>query len=555
MRIITSPQIYIYIELSPNIYYYQSITLYIMSTPTESTPTYLDQLPNEILNIISDYVVCNVVYEPNRYQQNPAASIRSLDNSENTWLNPAACIQGLYNAWPHSRYQALTKPYLHHGISFNGSASNLKHIIDGFLLEPETRLWARFLVFGYEKSLLYQSPFTSINEEFKWMTEACTNLGLKVEDMELPVMEVPFIIQELPDVNAELILWPYKRLEFLAQVLHRVTKFCYSTDGDWISPFPALYEKDLRTMLLPAVAPEWQSEDNNMMTEPASSTIITPVPSALRSVNQFYMGYSYWPSICQDPYQALLPAFFLPNIRVIQCSRIIPEFRNEDLTPLGPDAPHPYTSPITTLQFTSCDMRTTTFEKFLRLPKALLECSFRDSTHGRDCCKMSDMVQLLSNYHSKSLEILTLDGSEDTQKFGTVWIDGGDDISPERIGSLKHFENLRVIEVPLWSLVDCSGREKCNLPEILPASLEIIKLSFVMTVDYKCPQLCMETIKGHLKCMIEKKREMYPRLAMVEVYIRYITRREAQDLYCLYEYLEDSLAGLALQENVRLIIH
>ena len=515
----------------------------MMSTPTENTPTYLDQLPNEILNIISDYVVCEANW-----------------NTPNSWLNPAACIQSLHNAWPHSRYESLTKPYMHHGISFNGSALNLKQIIDGFLLEPDTRLLARFLVFGYEKYLLHeQNPFKAITDEFEWMIEACTKLGLKIEDMELPVMELPATIKELPDVKqqnamAELILWPYKRLEFLTQVLYRVTKFCYSTDGHWFSPFPALYEKHLRTRVRPAVAIEWQSEDNNIMTEPASSKIIIPVPSALRSIHQLYMGHGYWHNTCHDPYQTLLPSFFLPNIRIIQCRNLFPEWGSEDLTPLGPDAPHPYTSPITALHFTLCDMRAETFEKFLRLPKTLVECSFKDSTHGLDCCAMSDMVQLLSDYHSKSLEILTLDGPEERQKFRTVGIHVGDDIAPERIGSLKHFENLRVIEAPLWSLVDCSDREICNLPEILPESLEIIKLSFDMTLD-KCPQLCLETIKGHLEYMIDKKREMYPRLAIVEVYVKYIARKQGLDWDRLYEGFKDSLAGLAMHENVRLIIH
>ena len=393
------------------------------------------------------------------------------------------------------------------------------------------------------------------------MAEACTKLGLKVEDIELPVMELPVIINELPHDEsqnataiAEVILWPYKRLEFLAQVLDRVTKFCYSTDAFWISPNPALYEKYLRTRVLPTVALEWQSEDNNMMTEPASNTIITPVPSALRSVNQFYMGHGYWRNRCQDPYQTLLPAFFLPNIRVIECRNMFPASLNEDLTPLGTDAPYPYTSPITTLRFSWCDMRVETFEKFLRLPKSLVECSFIHSTHGMDCCTMSDMVQLLSNYHSKSLEILTLDGTEESQTIGEFWAEPGDDMTPERIGSLKHFENLRVIDAPLWSLVDCSDREICNLSDVLPESLEVIKLSFVRTHD-KYPQLCLETIKGHLECMIEKKREMYPRLVIVEVHIRYTARNPEPDWDCLDESFQASLAGLAMQENVRLIIH
>ena len=510
-----------------------------MSIPSKSTPTYLDQLPHEIINIISDYVTCE------GHWRTPC-----------NWVNPAACIQSLHNAWPHSRYEALTKPYMHHGITFNGSAFNLKQIIDGFLLEPQTRLWVRFLVFGCGDLLFdQQKPFESIKDECEWLTEACTKLGLKVEDMELPVMELLHVESQNP--IAERILWPYKRLEFLAQVLHRVTKFCYSTDALWIAPNPVLYERYRRTWVLPTVALQWQSEDNDMMTEPGSSTSITPVPSVLRSVNQFYLGHGYWQNECQDPYQTLLPAFFFPNIRVIQCSNMVPASLNEDLTPLAHDAPHPYSSTITTLHFTFCDMRTRTYEKFLRLPKALVECSFIHSTHGigMERCTMSDFVHLLSNYHSKSLEILTLDGTEESQTIGTFWAGPRHDRTPERIGSLKHFENLRVIEAPIWSLVNCSDREVCNFPEVLPESLEVIKLSLVMTHD-KSPQLCLEAIKGHLECMIEKKREKYPRLAIVEVYIRYIAIPPGADWDCLYEGFKDSLAGLAMQEdNVRLIIH
>ena len=101
-----------------------------MSTLTESTPTYLDQLPDKILSIICDYVL-------------------SEANTPLAWLTPAACMsmRWLHNAWPHSRYEAFTKPYMHHYICFNGSALNLKQIIDGFLLHPKTRLCAQVLVF------------------------------------------------------------------------------------------------------------------------------------------------------------------------------------------------------------------------------------------------------------------------------------------------------------------------------------------------------------------------------------------------------------------------
>ena len=488
-----------------------------MSTPTESTPTYLDQLPDAIINIISDYVVCEANW-----------------NTGYSWLNSAACIGSLHKSWPHSRYEALTEPYMQHGISLNGSAFNLKQIMDALLLgELETTLSTQFLVFAYVKFMLHeQKPFESFEEEDDWLTAACTNLGLDVEDMELDV------------------IWPYKRFELLVQLLDKVTKFCYSTDAHRDSPFATIDKKDV------ALESQWQH--NNMISEPAFSTSITPVPSALRSVDQFYMGHGYWHNvICENPYQTLLPVFFLPNIRVIQCSNI---FRSsvvdEDVTSLALYTPPAYTSPVTTLRFTLCDVQLETFEKFLGFPKALVEFSFRNCTHGGYGCTMGDMVQLLSNYHSKSLEILTLDGTEKSQKIGTVWSDKGDDISPRRIGSLNDFKTLRVIEAPIWSLVDCSDPQTLisNLPEVLPQSLEKIKFFVDITLD-KCPQQYLEIINWHLECMIEKKRKKYPRLAIVEVYTRYIARNEGPDWDCLYEDFKDSLAGLAMKENVRLNIH
>ena len=489
-----------------------------MSRPTQSTPTYLDQLPDAIINIISDYVVCEDNW-----------------NTGYSWLNPAACIGSLHKAWPHSRYEGLTKPYMQHGISFNGSAFNLKQIMDLLLLgEPEETLAAQFLVFAHVKFLIHEqnkNPFQSIEEEIEWLTETCTKLGLKVEDMDLDV------------------IWPYKRFELLVQVLDRVTKFCYCTDAHRDSPFATFDKRDV------ALQSQWQ--DNNMMTKPAFSTIITPVPSALRSMDQFYIGHGYWHNInCENPYQTLLPVFFLPNIRVIQCSNMFSSSVNldEELTSLDPYTPHPYTSPVTTLHFTLCDMQLETFEKFLGLPKSLVEFSFRNCTHDGYSCTMGDMVQLLSNYHSESLEILTLDGTEDSQKIKTIWADKGDHISPHRIGSLKDFKTLRVIEAPIWSLVDCDRETLTfNLPEVLPQSLEKIKFFVDMTVD-KRPQQYLETIKGHLECMIENKRKKYPRLAIVEVCTRHIARNEEPDWDCLFEDFEDSLAGLAMKENVRLNI-
>ena len=511
-----------------------------MSTPTESTPTYLDQLPNEILTIISDYVVSQA------YTPNP-------------WLTYADCMGSLHNAWPESRYETFTKPYMHHCICFNGSAFNLKQIMDGFLLHPETRLWAQVLLFRYERSLLHtHNPFRSIKQEFVWMAEACMKLGLKVEDIELPVISRDGIAEEVrPELESDS-TWPYKRLEFLAQVLHRVTKFCYYTDADWIWPFPTLYKKDLQNRALPADALESQSEDNNIMTEPASRTIITPVPSPLRRVDQYYMGEGYWHYKCQNPYQVLLPAFFLPNIRVIQCSNMLCLSGDEYLTHLGPDAPHPHTSPITTLHVTSSDIHLETFENFLRLPKALVECTYMNSgDRGMDACTMRDMGHLLSKHHSKSLEILTLDGTEPSEVFVGSSSPDGHYIAPERIGSLRHFVKLRVIKAPYWSLVSCIDwivdlpeAESPSLLKVLPQSLEIIK---VFLDEGQMPWL--RNIKEQLKCMIQKKSEMYPRLTKVEVDIRYIARKEGPDWDCLYKSFIDYLAGLAMKENVRLIIH
>ena len=65
----------------------------------------------------------------------------------------------------------------------------------------------------------------------------------------------------------------------------------------------------------------------------------------------------------------------------------------------------------------------------------------------------------------------------------------------------------------------------------------------------------MRNLKRHLKCLIQKKREMYPRLVRVEVDIRWMARKEGPDWDCLYEGFMDCLVGLAIKENVRLIMH
>ena len=171
-----------------------------------------------------------------------------------------------------------------------------------------------------------------------------------------------------------------------------------------------------------------------------------------------------------------MTAFFLPNIRAIQCSKIY--MRDEDLTVLVPDVPPPFTSPITTLHMTSSGMPLKTFTKFLRLPKALVEFSYRGSTHiGMNGYTMNDMGLVLSRYHYKSLEILTLEGTETIEARAQPGLPyEGDYAAPERIGSLTHFEKLRVIEVPLWTLVSYSY-QRYDITGLLPKSLEIIKLS------------------------------------------------------------------------------
>ena len=422
---------------------------------------YLNQLPDEILSIICDYVI-------------------SETNTHLASATPAVSLSmgSLHNVWPHSRYDIFTKPYIHHLICFNGSALNLKQIMDEFLHDPDTRLWARVLLFTYMGSVIDElqpfEPFEPFEEECEWMADACTKLGLKVEGMELPVMSQDGMAEEFrPGLD-----WSrsraYKRLEFFAHILHKVTRFCYYTNADWIWPFPTLHKRHLHTRALPAVALESQSEENNIiMSEPACTTIATPVPSGLRSLDQYYMGHDFWYSECRTPCQSLLPAFFLPNIRGIECSKIY--MLDEDLTALGPDAPHPHTSPVTTLHLILTDMHLETFEKFLRLPKALVEYSYRNTKYPFmhvNGFTMSDMVHVLSKYHSKSLETLTLDASETRE---------GNYIAPTRISSLRQFVKLRVIEAPYWSLVNSpdgsyrrSQAHSTRGPSTIPRDTEVV---------------------------------------------------------------------------------
>ena len=492
---------------------------------SESTPTYLDQFPVEILIIICDYVLSE-----------PITPDAGVDSS----------IYCLHRAWPHSRYENITKPYMHHCICFNGSAFNLTQIMNGFLLHPETRLWARALVFrNIEHIFDAQDPFKSGEEELEWMAEACRRLGLKAEDIELPVTSQDGIAEEFRHGLEPSRPLPYKRLEFLAQVLHKVTKFCFYTYGDWIWPFPTLYKEHLQTL-------ESQSEDNNMMTEPASRTVITPVPSALRSVDHLIIGHCDELVRCRNPYLALLPAFFLPNIRTIQCINILNMEPFEDLTPLGAIAPRPHTSPITGFHITSSEFPLDILEKFLMLPKALLEYGYRSCTYlGMHSHTVSDMGQLLSKYQSESLEILTLDVAHSSYAQAIPRGPANEDyIAPERIGPLRHFAKLRVISAPLWSLVSCSGQEIWNLPDILPKSLEIINLSIDLG-----PQLLEEAVQRHLRFMIGKKRAMYPRLTKVEVHLRHIAPKIGPRWNLLYKSFVNNLAELAMEQNVCLVIH
>ena len=167
-----------------------------------------------------------------------------------------------------------------------------------------------------------------------------------------------------------------------------------------------------------------------------------------------------------------------------------------------------------------------------------------------------EMGQLLSTYQSKSLEILTLDGREASELH-----EGSS--APVPIGSLRDFVKLRVIEAPYWSLVSCVNldpwhilirnvprAERPSLLKFLPRSLEVIRLF----VDYY-QERYLQIIRLELKCMIQNKREMYPRLTKVKLGIRYITRKEGLAWNCVYARFMGCLGGLSMKENVQLIIH
>ena len=55
--------------------------------------------------------------------------------------------------------------------------------------------------------------------------------------------------------------------------------------------------------------------------------------------------------------------------------------------------------------------------------------------------------------------------------------------------------------------------------------------------------------------MIEKKTEMYPTLAKVEIDIRGIAAERGPDSESLYKGFMDNLADVAMKEHVHLIIH
>ena len=513
-----------------------------MSTPTAHTPTYLDQLPKELLTIIVDYVVVEA--------DTPCAR-----------LTPADLLRSLHSAWPDAPYKTFTEPYMHRVIDFDGSAFGLKKIMDGFLLHPETRLWARVLRFSvYIYTPCKPSVVNSIKREFEWLAEACTNLGLKVEDTELPDIPDDDDVSDYSTAISSEWAWSYRRLKFLAQVLHKVTMIRYDTNSTWIWPFSTFYRQDLQTRALLAAV---QSEDSNIITERTSRTLITPVPAALRAVKEYCMGKNQLHYVCKNLYDVLLPAFFLPNIRVIHCNQILCPLPYESLQRLGFHAPQPHTSPITTLYINSSAIPFGTLERFISLPKALAECSYRNcSGTGSGNSSLWDVGQLLSKYQSKSLEVLALDGIQSQEHmFG-----GSQDplamffIPQEPIGSLRDFIKLRVIEAPFWSLI-CKNTNQSEIPNrpnggrpslshVLPHSLEILKLTF----DYY-GSMWLPTIEAELMGMIEVKKEMYPRLAKVDLDIRNRAHKLILDWDSVYKGLTGSLGDLARQENVQLIIH
>ena len=291
-----------------------------------------------------------------------------------------------------------------------------------------------------------------------------------------------------------------------------------------------------------------------MSTTAGTPTFLDQLPDE-PSVDRFQIGSRHWPSICLDPYQALLPAFFLPNIRAIECSNIRGDM---DSMPLGPDAPDPHTSPITTIDMNSSDMRLATFEKLLRLPKALVVYRHRNAQFINNGCTLSEIVKLLSKYQASSLEILTLDGLESTEVFAEPRSATELFYTPKGIGSLRHFEKLRVIEAPYWSLVTCPNWEKLpdadkpSFLDILPRSLEVLKL----TLD-EFPMRLMGYLYNQLETLIRKKKEMYPRLTRVEVIKRYDVKTERPEWnfgYTSKDFIE-WVGILAMSEKVDLVIH
>ena len=529
-----------------------------------ATPTYLDRLPNELLNIIIDYVVAE------------------LDTPYATF---ADCVQSLHIAWPGSRYESFTEPYMHYVIDFEGLAIDLKRIMDKFLLRPETRLWARVLRFSPSMCLREnsESPFKSIEEEFAWMAEACTKLGLKVEDMKLPDISADISEDAYESEKA----WLYQRVEFLAQVLHKLTTICYDTNSEWIWPFLGFYKKDPPVRVLLAGGLGSQSEDGESMPE----SIVTPVPPALRTVERYYIGHDTWSDKRPNPYQALLPAFCLPKICFIQSENINWPSAHEFLLHSVPCGSTVHTSPVTTLHLTRCNVPLEILERLLSLPKALFEFGYWNSgsvDRNTPYC-IWDVGQLLLEYQSKSLEVLTLDGVEADENCENVleryrypratWT-----YYPvlERIGSLRDFVKLRYIEVPYWNLVggesnpweiheiaEVEEYTRCPelfqhtqppLPYILPRSLETIKLSLQR---YQTLWLPIENVRlfadcnivRQLKSMIQKKKEMYPKLTKVELDIRFTTDRSGPVWKCLYKNFLACLGDLAREEKVQLIIN
>ena len=141
----------------------------------------------------------------------------------------------------------------------------------------------------------------------------------------------------------------------------------------------------------------------------------------------------------KNPYQALLPAFFLPNIRFIQSGGINWSSGHEDFLHSVPRAPYVHTSPVTTFHLAQSNDPRGILKWLLSLPKALVEFGYwkgKLSTNNYTTAySILDVGQLLSKYQSgfQRLESLsTVRASETLVRIGDIL--GSSEISKFRIG-------------------------------------------------------------------------------------------------------------------------